>query len=298
MKSDHAFVAERMAAQHCAELLRGGPEPVDLGASLTRMADRFARALAPMLAPLLNGEDPAIAVQPLRELTETALGEELGALAANSLYGVGVPGVTLLAAIDGAGLLRLVDRAFGGSGDPPKSLPPAFPLSAELMIDRLEVLVAAALAQALNHQAAHEIRALRRAAQLAELAPFPAGARIAVLRCDVIEAGRAPWHLTLALPQAMLCKLLGSGDGALAASAHPRAADPAAAPFAEVPLPLTVTLVDMPVSLAAISALEPGSVLPVAVARSVPLAIGSAIVARGTVGAQDDRIALKLTQIA
>jgi flagellar motor switch protein FliM len=224
--------------------------------------------------------------------------EEVGALAANSLYSTGVPGLTLLAAIEGTGLLRLVDRAFGGTGEAPKALPAAFPLSAELMIGKLETLVAVALAQALGYTDEGEIRPLRRAARLAELAPFPAGARIAVLRCEVTEGPRAPWQLTLALPQAMLPKLLGAGDGALAGSASPRPADPAAAPFAEVPLPLTATLVDMPVSLAAVAALEPGSVLSVAVARAVPLSIGGAIVARGAVGAQDDRIALKLTQIA
>jgi flagellar motor switch protein FliM len=298
VKSDHAFVAERAAAQHCPELLGKGPEPVDLGASLARLGERFARALASALAPMLSGEAPDISVQPPRELSETELGEELGTLAANSLYATGVPGVTLLAAIEGAGLLRLVDRAFGGTGEVPKILPAAFPLSAELMIDKLETLVAAALATALGHGEGGEIRALRRAAQLAEISPFPAGTRISVLRCDVTEQARAPWHLTLALSQAMLPKLLGQGDTAPGGSASPRAADPAAAPFAEVPLPLTATLVDMPVSLSAISALEPGSVLPVAVARAVPLSIGGAIVARGTIGAQDDRIALQLTQIA
>ena len=298
MKSDHAFVAERTAAQHCPELLRRGPEPVDLSASLARMAERFARTLAQMLAPLLGAEAPEISVQPPRELSETELGEELGTLAANSLYSTGVPGVTLLGAIEGAGLLRLVDRAFGGTGAAPRALPAMFPLSAELMIDKLETLVAAALAQTLGHKDGGEIRALRRAAQLCELAPFPAGARIAVLRLAVNEAARAPWTLTLALPQAMLPKLLGQGDGAPASSSSPRAADPAAAPFADMTLPLIATLVDMPVSLAAVSALEPGSVLPVAVARAVPLSIGGAIVARGTIGAQDDRIAVQLTQIA
>ena len=54
----------------------------------------------------------------------------------------------------------------------------------------------------------------------------------------------------------------------------------------------------MPVSLAALAALEPGSILPVAIARAVPLAIGGQIIARGTIGAQDDRIALRLTQLA
>jgi flagellar motor switch protein FliM len=166
------------------------------------------------------------------------------------------------------------------------------------MIAKLETLVAAALAAALGHSDGGEIRALRRAAQLGELAPFPAGARIAVLGCVVEEESRARWQLTLALPQAMLGKLLGSGEGAAPGAAPPRAADPAAAPFAAVPLALTATLVDMPVSLVAVAALAPGAVLPVAVARAVPLSIGGAIVARGTVGAQDDRIALQLTQIA
>jgi flagellar motor switch protein FliM len=298
VNSEHTFVAERTAAQHCPELLRRGPEPVDLGASLARLGERFARALAPALAPLLGGEAPEIAVQPPREFTETELIEDVGALVANSLYSSGVPGLTLLGAIEGAGLLRLVDRAFGGAGEAPKVLPAAFPLSAELMIGKLEVLVAAALAKALGHSDSGEIRPLRRAAQLSELAPFPAGARIAALRCEVAEGARTPWVLTLALPQTMLPKLLGQDGGAAPGSQVPRAADPAAAPFADVPLALTATLVDMPVSLAAVSALEPGTVLPVAVARSVPLSIGGALVARGTVGAQDDRIALRLTQIA
>jgi flagellar motor switch protein FliM len=52
------------------------------------------------------------------------------------------------------------------------------------------------------------------------------------------------------------------------------------------------------VPLAAISALEPGAVLPVAVARAVPLSIGGIEIARGTIGAQDDRVAVKLIKIA
>lgn len=46
------------------------------------------------------------------------------------------------------------------------------------------------------------------------------------------------------------------------------------------------------------ASLAPGVVLPVAVARAVPLAAGPSIIARGTVGQQDDRVAIKLTQIA
>ena len=114
-----------------------------------------------------------------------------------------------------------------------------------------------------------------------------------------MEGAKTPWNMTFALPLVSLGKLLGAGEGgAYAAPSPPRAANPAAAPFAEVPIAVSATLVDMQISLAVIAALEPGSILPVAVARAVPLAIGAQIIARGTIGAQDDRVAVRLTQLA
>ena len=46
MKSDHAFIAERIAAQHCPELLRSGPAPGELLPLLTQLGERLALALA------------------------------------------------------------------------------------------------------------------------------------------------------------------------------------------------------------------------------------------------------------
>ena len=294
MKPERAFVAERVAAQHCPELLRRGPEPAELLPALQRLGERFARHFAPALAALLGGEEPAVTALAPLDQGELELAERVGALAANCLLASAVPGVTLLASVEGQAMLRLVDRAFGGKGDASGPLPGRFPHSAELMIHKVEGLVSAALGAALGQG---ELRALRRDARLAELAPFPAGARLAVLPIEVMEGARAPWKLTLALPLAMLPKLLGGTD-----SANPPrrsgAADPAATPFADMPLPLTARLVDMKVPLSAVAALEPGMVLPVAVARAVPIAVGEQVIARGTVGTQDDCVALKLTQLA
>ena len=296
MNSEHSFIAERKAAQHCAELLRRGPEPVDPVPALARLGERIARQIAPLLAELLGGESPSVAALTPNELSEAELIEQVGPLAANSLLAPGAPGVTLLASVDGAALLRLVDRAFGGKGDSAGAMPEVFPLSAELMIQRLEASITQSLGEALGHA---DVRALCRHASLAELAPFPAGAKLIALQLEVLEDAKAPWRLTFALPLASLPKLLASGDGAAkVTSSPPQAADPAAAPFADVPIPVTATLVDMQISLAAIAALEPGSVLPVAVARAVPLAIGAATIAHGTIGAQDDRVAVRLTQLA
>ncbi len=293
MNTQHSFVAERRAAQHCQELLRRGPEPADLVPALARLGERFARALAPAFAALLGGDAPSVAVAAPVELSEVDLNEEVGPLAANSLLATQVPGLALLASVEGQATLRLVDRAFGGRGEAPAVLPEAFPLSAELMIQRLEQLVARCLGEALGQD---ELRPLRRDSRLPELAPFPAGARLAVLRIEVMEGARKPWKLLIALPFAQLPKLLGNGEPATPRQAG--SADPAAAPFADVPVPLTATLVEMRVPLSTLAALEPGAVLPVAVARAVPISARGAVLARGTIGAQDDRVAIKLTQIA
>ena len=66
--------------------------------------------------------------------------------------------------------------------------------------------------------------------------------------------------------------------------------------IAEVDLPLRAVLVDVPMSIARLASLEPGSVIPVAVNRNVPLMTGNLTIAHGCVGELDDRVALELTQ--
>jgi flagellar motor switch protein FliM len=293
VKPQHSFVAERIAAQHCQELLRRGHEPVDLIPALARLGERFARLLGPAFAALLGGDAPSVSVAAPTELTEPELCDEAGTLAANCLLATAIPGLALLVSVDGLATLRLVDRAFGGRGDANGPMPESFPLSAQLMIERLELLIAQCLGAGLNQA---DLRVVKRDSRLSELAPFPAGARLAVLKIEIKEGAYPPWKLLIALPASQLSKVLGSGDSA--APREPRPADPAAAPFAELPLPLTATLVDMLVPLSVLAALEPGSIMPVAVARAVPLSIGGAVLARGSIGAQDDRIAIKLSQIA
>ena len=299
MKPDHAFIAERVAAQHCAELLRRGPEPLALLPMLERLGERLARLLAPALAPLCGGEAPSITALPPRELGAAELTEQIGPLAANSLLLVGAQDAPLLASVEAKAVLRLVDRAFGGRGEVASPLPQAFPISAELMMARIELLLVQRLGQALGYDAGEAVRALRRHGSLTELAPFTAAPRLAVMVLEVVEGVRAPWTITLALPFATLADLFGHGSRAPAAHGpDSRAANPAGQPFAAVPLLLTAMLVDMNISVAALAALEPGQILPVAVARNVPLRIGNKTIAHGSIGAQDDRIAVQITQLA
>ena len=302
MKSHHSFVAERIAAQHCQELLRRrGPDPATLIPALTTLGERLAQKLAPELATLLGGDTPAITAIPAKEISKAELLERIGVLAANTLLAGAIPRLGLISSIDGPTVLRLVDRAFGGRGEVSGPLPDAFPLSAEMIVERLEALVLDCLCDAFNLPG---LRTAARGTRLAELARFPAATRLVVLQLEVADGARNPWHLTLTVPIGQLPELIaraGAGSHMPAVPDYgdpPSAANPAAAPFAEMPLPLTATLVEMQVPLSLLATIEPGVVLPVAVARAVPLSIGETVLARGTVGTQDDRVAIKLSQIA
>ncbi len=299
MKPERAFVAAHAAAQHCAELLRRGPEPLELLPMLERLGERLGKLLAAALAPLCGGEAPAVTAMPPRELAGAELTDRIARLAANSLLLAGAQDSPLLVSVEATAVLRLVDRAFGGRGTVALPLPERFPLSAELMMARIELLIVQRLGQAMGTEADGAVRAVRRDGSLAGLAPFAATARLAVMVLEVTQAVDPPWTITLALPFSTLADLFGHGERPPAPhGTRAHAANPAAEPFAGLPLPLTAMLVDMNIPMAAIAALEPGQILPVAVARNVPLRIGNKTIAHGSIGAQDDRIAIQLTQIA
>lgn len=295
MNTRHSFVAERVAAQHCPELLRSGPNPAELLPALRRAGECVARHLSMALADLLGGDEPNAKVTPAEQMKECDLDLEVGPLAANSLLGSPSSGLSLLASIDGQATLRLVDRAFGGPGETTGPLPESFPLSAEIMIQRLDRILVDCLSRGL---AVPDLVSMRRDCRLFQLMPFPADTRLAAMRIEITEGARAPWQVLIAVPLDQLPSLLGNGlaEGKPARAAEPAAPD--AAPFADITLPLSARLVDMRMPLSALAKLEPGTVLPVAVARAVPIAIGETIIARGTVGAADDRVAVKLTQIS
>lgn len=297
MNPERALVVERTLAQHCPELLRAGPAPAELTPSLTKFGDRLARALTSGLARVWGDDSLEVSCNPPRECTMSELASEIAPLAANTLLSAGTRDERFLASVDAEAVLRLVDRAFGGSGEAPAERPEAFPLSAELMIARLETLVVRTIAQALNAQGDGAIRALRRDSSLSELAPFTGSEPLVVLALDIEETDRAPWHVTFALPAKTAASLFGKGEQPRAAGSDTRSAlDPCDETIGEIPLTLRATLVDMRVPFSSLSALRPGQLLPVAVARSVPLTIGEKTVAHGTVGEMDDRVAVQITQ--
>jgi flagellar motor switch protein FliM len=220
----------------------------------------------------------------------------LQGLAAYSLYSAGTQSQPILSVVEGETALCLLDRAFGGPGEAPSPLPRELTLSAELMVARLETVLAQQLAAAFGPEAG-AITPLRRARSLADLGGLAAATPVALLALTVREGARAAWTLRIALPVAVLGALTGLAAQRPAPPRRARA-NPLDAPFAEMPLTVRAVLVDIPLPLSALGALEVGQVLAVPVARNVPLRIAESVIGHGTIGAVDDRVAIQLTQLS
>jgi flagellar motor switch protein FliM len=298
VKPERTLMAERPLARHDPALLRAGPGPAELTPALARAGERLARLLRGALAPVLGGEPPKVTCNAPSEMPYIEFTEEVGMLAGNSLYATGQGNAPLLSVIDADVVLRLVDRAFGGQGEAPYPLPPEFQLSAELMVARLEKIVAAGLASALGSKDPAAIRPLRREGKLSQLQAFADDTRVAVITLMVDEPGRTKWTIRMAFPFATLAELFGHGERPPVARSVRGPSEPTALPFAELPLSVTALLVDVALPLSAISRLEIGQVLAVPVARMVPLRVAGRTVAHGSIGAVDDRVAVQITQLS
>ncbi|NLR71655.1 flagellar switch protein [Novosphingobium sp. ERN07] len=295
MKPERAFIAERAIAQHDTALLRPGPDATELVPALARMSERLAKAVRGALSPLLGGAEPQINPAKPMKTDFDDFCSEIPRLAANSLMQIG--SAPFMVSIEGESVLRLVDRAFGGPGDTPGSLPKEFPLSAELMIGRIEQLIATCLAVALGGSGG-AIRAVRRDASLSQLQAMPGSTPVAALTLNVLEQGRMPWVVSVAFPMDTLAQMFAHGESKRPAKASRGPAKPTDAPFADLPIDLSAVLVDMKLPLATISALRVGQVLSVPIARNVPLRVGDKTYATGTIGALEDRVAIQINQLS
>ncbi|MCP5395363.1 MAG: FliM/FliN family flagellar motor switch protein [Sphingomonadaceae bacterium] len=292
MKPQRAFTAAGIAANHCEALMGRRVGEEELLARLTRMGGRLARLLPAALAPYCGGKVPAVRTLDIERLSEPALAERIGPLAGNAVLGSEAHGPAMLLSVEALAVFAQLDRAFGGVGDVADPLPSAFPTSGTLLLSRIHAAVLGPLNDVLGPDRA--VSLLASDSDYTTLEAFPREAQLAVLVFEFAARDARPCELTLALPMPVLERLF--------ATSHPPkprginiARGPFDVPFAEMPLQLDARLVDMRLPLRTLAGLAVGQVLPVSVARKVPLSIGGTVLAHGTLGEQDDCVALKVT---
>jgi flagellar motor switch protein FliM len=288
---DFPETAER-AAGHCPALLKRQAAPAELLPEFERVGERLSAMLRPALEAVCSDAGVQVRSLGVQALSGAGLSERCPAPGANSLHPFGTGERHLFLSLEGRAMLAQLDRAFGGSGEVGKNLPAELPLSADLLAQRLEKQVVAALETEL---AGIEFRKGPREPNIARLAPFAGTAELTLLELEVVGSAAAPWRIVIAVEAEALHSLLPRRATPRAVRAD-RKAGVGDAPFADLPLAASARLVDMTVPLHRLASLAPGAVLPIIVARSVPLQIGETVVARGTVGDVDDQVALQITQ--
>ena len=300
MKADHGFIAERPVARHCAALVGTHPGMDIWLARLSEAGRIAANVLGGRLAGLLGGDIPLVVCGDTAVLTQAGLAERVGELAANCLFRVGARDAPMLATVSAAAALALTDRTFGGRGDVPDSLPRQFPLSAELTLNRLEkalgVTLLTAFANGREESASDLPDSWKRDDDLRRIEGFgsdaPEDAEFATVELSVRQQGLEPWSALLATPLAAIAELFA--DALPTAPRRGGRSHPGAAPFSEIPLPVRAVLTSFRLPLSRVSNLQIGDRLVLSVPRCVPLSIGDTVIGRGTVGTQDDRVAIRL----
>lgn len=291
MDQGFSIIAERIAAQHCAELVMPRRAQPDCSAGLARLGKRMAQVLPDLLAGFADDvRITATAEEPWCGDAAELLQPEGGDFS-HVVLSAGGSSDDFVLSIDRRAVFELLDRAFGGDGRIMGDLPAAIPLSGQSVLARLERALADTLTALAPASALPALRMGRRDSDAAMLRPFPGEAAVHRLALTVRGGDAEPWRLMVTMRSAMAELLAESGSD----TPKRRATGPHDEPFADIPLRLNATLIDMRLPLSRLGGLKPGDLIPVSVARSVPLALGGKVIAHGTVGEIDDRVALQIT---
>lgn len=284
--------AASRTANHCDALLSRRETRVELGPEFERFGERLAGALRSCVATVSADPEARISSLGVQEIPGEQFGDHCAPLVAASRHRFGTAGHTLYLALDGRAILEHLDRTFGGTGEVDGTLPEKLPHTARLLAARLEQQVLAAVT---NELGGLEFSA-DDTAFAGSVVPAGAGAELSALTLKVETTGGREWQIVLAVETAALPSLLPKRASAPSTAASRRKPGIGDAPFADLPLSVGARLVDMAMPLHRLASIEPGAVLPIMVARDVPLQVGEIAIARGTVGELDDRVALQITQ--
>ncbi|MEO0699695.1 MAG: FliM/FliN family flagellar motor switch protein [Pseudomonadota bacterium] len=301
MNLAQTFTPARPVARHCPELTERGPRPEDRAEHLAAWRRDVAREVGQDMATLLSGTKlEAQLGEPATERGE-AVFDRIGAVAANSLLRCGLGGQTALLSFSVQTAIALTDRSFGGTGEAEAEPAISLPRSAGLLVEQAARTIAQAIARvSAAGGAADEVAGdvIIRSESASRLKPFTPLSECMVFELTLRASDDVSWAGTLAMPTERLVSLLpGAGSLAQAKDDQDAKANPAQTALNAIPLSLQAVLAEFDLSLSQLDRLAPGDRIPLSVAREIPLRVGPKLVASGSLGTMDDKMALRLTRV-
>lgn len=291
---------ERARADMAASGLLGAPKLHPFGDlhALQHLSARAARGVRAAFEALLRTEARSWA-EPL-EVVRLADYRAGRAELLTAWLPLGMDGQPVLCAFDGALLLSLLDRFFGGTGDAPHPLPKEFSPAANALAERL----GAGLAQALE-TAWEPIGRVAFSVGHCESNPALVGGIetedvVIVTRFGIAHGDTKPVFLDILYPVPALKPHTVELTGKVVAK--PAEPDPKwrtelTRAAMTVRLPVRSVLAEPVVSLKKLMDLKPGDVIPISFTNDVPVMVGGSMLGTGTVGTSNGRAAIRLSSL-
>ncbi len=296
MKPDAAFDAARPVARHCAELFRADAGKDADGDGFAQFGADLARALVPGLGGLLGAAKLRISCAAPATRAAGEILSDAGTLCSAATIAFPDAGAQIGAILDGETLIALTDRLFGGDGAASDGeLPDELPLMADLVATQMHTLIGDAMERVLP--------ALGRP-QIAGRATSPVGLDLlgrdgegVTLDLTVAQPGSIDWSFRLVVRVPAQARF-AVRRAKPAMKGHTRRLDPQGGALGDMPFDLVAVVAETNMPLSKVSALKPGDIVPLPIARQVPLRVGERTLAHGSVGSLDDRVALRISALS
>lgn len=279
----------------------GGEAPRTMSAipALDRLNERMVRRLRDVIEPFARVK-PKVATEPVTLRAFAEWQAEQDEFTSLSLYAFRPMKGSILIKVDPEFVSRLVDAFYGGSGAQAPRRAREFTATEEGLLGRLGEALIGALAEAWSEivPVRPQLRARETNVGFAGLAK--ADEMIALARFTI-----APWTghssvVEILYPVAGLRSI----EPLLAARSHDDASaksgewrDRLGTAVGEVRIEARTVLARPELSLAELMQLQAGDIIPVSLARHVPLIVAGRRIALGTVGEHDGRAALKIDRM-
>lgn len=294
---------ERFLAQHCEELVRNSARPEERAEHVSWWRREVADRLAGELTGLLSGDRPRVRLSEPELLCGKEVFDRIGLLAANSLLRCGGDKQIALLSFNFPTAIALTDRSFGGDGAFPVDPPEELPSSAAMLIGKVAGITARVIAEAACGEDVSQSKPLHtdviaRSESATRLKPFALNAPCIALAVTITSREGREWIANLAFAEPVFDTLLpGLGGGCSKRISAGVPSDGRSGPCAAIPLTIEGLLAEFDISLARLERLAPGDEIALAVPSELPLRVGTRVFAKGQLGSQEDRIALRLSRI-
>lgn len=273
--------------------------PISL-AGMDRLGERMARFIRTMIEPIV-GVKPVLSAQPAEMVNYdlwSAMAPNFCALSTYKLHPL--KGVVLVR-LDPAMIWAVVDRFYGGSGARPAPERAEFTRSEDRILARMSDEIMTALIRTWSDLLPMEMALVSREYDPQALVFAEASDQLLSQSFSIGFGGTGSWTIELMFPLVALRQiepLLATGSPEEVKHRDPLWQARVARRMGDIRLSARTVVARPNLSLSELLNLKNGDVIPVNIARNLPLIVGNRVVAEGTIGEQNGRAAFMIEKMS